>query len=833
MRKLLLFVSLIYCSLFASEEQRALRRIGLSYMEQETILTKKQIESFLETFPESPYAKATAILLGDVYFQEKNFEKALAIYNCIDDSSYANHISLMVWHCNYFLNHYEDLQKQLTKVNPDLLSETQKNFFVFYQAECLFNQLFQQDTNNISLSRQIEELYLQLNNTPLEAHAKIRLSYLYNQQGQAEKAQEIVETSFCKEDFLKATLSRQLEALNWAKLLFDMQEYEQVVQTLEPIKSKESIQLQALAYFQLQQYPQAYGLFKELNFDETNLNQDNQLLRAWIQTNFEIQNYEKISAIYKNLNKLASTNPVTATASLFYAKALRAQGFSEQALNILDHLIKNFPYSEESRLAHLEKGVCFMQQQEWQKSHNTLTFFAKNYPDHPLASNAVKLALSTTHQQLLTTPLQTPDLLDQFQEDITRALKTPLTLHPSEKNDYIYNLAKIHFDSDHPEKAIELLEKELNSFQDSKRQCEVSLFLAYAYKKQNQLSSFLSYIDQAQKIAPIPSDILLDAFSTSYQLYQQTEISSYLDQAALYLFQAYQQQATISDKNLIWLANYFLETKDPYNEIQAEMILQQILIPINQEKLEAYTEFYAYLLKKLTKRKAVALFENIKAIVSLDKLAIHPHFSSLLYSAAGKYLEMDQIENAKELYSLLIDENHSTDPKVFKWSQLQLAKLLYQQYFDSQNQDFLNPSLTLLRELQTNPSLEYEPLHIEAALTEMDVLAIQANNPISFQLDRLTKIKQQFTATDTVQGKHYQDMQIEYPENSEYLKWYLLYVEGVMLHLQSEEAYKEHNEYLSAKKHLLSEKIFHQLSSIDRKKYPDLVFRVESFLAKL
>ena len=67
----------------ASESEEALfaRRIAEFWKDNDTALTKSQIEQFFQLYPSSPYQETLLILLGDIYRQEKNYGRALSYYN--------------------------------------------------------------------------------------------------------------------------------------------------------------------------------------------------------------------------------------------------------------------------------------------------------------------------------------------------------------------------------------------------------------------------------------------------------------------------------------------------------------------------------------------------------------------------------------------------------------------------------------------------------------------------------------------------------------------------------------------------------------------------------
>lgn len=101
-----------------SEEALFVRRILEFWKDKEIHLVKTQIPQFLQQYPESSYAESLRVILGDLYWREKNFETALKIYEEILSPANREKVLNNRIDCLFQLGRYEILENELKLLLP-------------------------------------------------------------------------------------------------------------------------------------------------------------------------------------------------------------------------------------------------------------------------------------------------------------------------------------------------------------------------------------------------------------------------------------------------------------------------------------------------------------------------------------------------------------------------------------------------------------------------------------------------------------------------------------------------------------------------------------------
>ena len=122
------------------EEAFLVRRIAEFWKDQDFVVVKSQIVSFLEKYPKSKINDHLRGILGDLYLQENAFEDALSLYTQIQSAPIVDKIILNKLQCLYELNFFDAMVQQgtpyLTKSIPEI--ESRKDEFRFLMGEAYF-----------------------------------------------------------------------------------------------------------------------------------------------------------------------------------------------------------------------------------------------------------------------------------------------------------------------------------------------------------------------------------------------------------------------------------------------------------------------------------------------------------------------------------------------------------------------------------------------------------------------------------------------------------------------------------------------------------------------
>ncbi|MBI3211926.1 MAG: hypothetical protein HYZ47_04495, partial [Simkania negevensis] len=176
----------------SDEEAFLIRRIAEFWKDGDYSIVKTQILEFFDKFPQSQHKGFFYGILGDIYVQEKAFEKALNTYHQIKDPKTVEKILLNKLHCYYELDQFQQLTKEaapyLTAKSEEI--EGRKQELHFLLAEGFFRQaLTEQDPQQKeALAKKAKPLYEKLAGTSYEETSQYAIAEIYAILGENEKA---------------------------------------------------------------------------------------------------------------------------------------------------------------------------------------------------------------------------------------------------------------------------------------------------------------------------------------------------------------------------------------------------------------------------------------------------------------------------------------------------------------------------------------------------------------------------------------------------------------------------------------------------------------------
>ena len=254
----------------SEQEMLFIRRIVEFFRDEEFPIVVSQVEEFLQQYPESAYRDKLSLILGDLYFREGEYDRALSIYDSIKSEELHNQTLINRLHSLYKLKQYptlvEETSSALTGDDQDIIDEELRQLVTFYYAEGLFRQVLQnQDPKEKkAIYSCIKPYYQKLLDTSYNDHAKQALVEIYRELEDFENAARLfielanehpenrenllfnaatMQSFFDKDQAFDTFITVQNmdgekkrdAAFNWMMLFFEMERFQDLVDAKEEL----------------------------------------------------------------------------------------------------------------------------------------------------------------------------------------------------------------------------------------------------------------------------------------------------------------------------------------------------------------------------------------------------------------------------------------------------------------------------------------------------------------------------------------------------------------------------------------------------------------------
>lgn len=825
-----------------SDEMLAIRRIAACYHEEDFDLSKKLISDFFKSYPDSKELEYLYILLGDIYFKQKNYSKALTLYEMIKSSYLKQEPLIQKLHCYYSLKKYDELKKN---IEPLLRSKAHfsikdQETITFYYAEALGGE------NNFfstpATEKKIISIYRSLLKTSLEPYAKLNLAHIYAKkknykkaskyfrdcadafpeykekllflaaQNQSEFDIELSTKTFYEIKELK--LSKSSDALyNWLVLLFHSENFDEILLAKNEIIKKVPKPKIAYAYtilgkvfFNQKKYREALAHFK-LSLNNTSKPEKEPLFLSLL-SSYHLEDSDEFNTFFNLLEKYEKSSKEFQSALFLKGKFCQKQNHFLKAQNYFNKVVKG-------RSAHLlqaatfEFAFCQFLQNQFEKSHESFIKFSTLFEEGEYVKPALYYQLLSSSKIYEKKP--SLKIKNQLIQDYLQAVNFPGFFDLNQLPKIHLKIARLYLDIGEYSKLFSHLETFMEKFEGKEELYQAHLLIALAHKKNSQnLEKYIEHLEKASRL-PVPekdlNPIYLHLFQAYFQLAKENQqrninISNFLALAAQNLDLAIQNKYPVPKEHFLWLAQfYFDQSKDnsPQSLLKSSQVLEKYInaFPKMESSEDQYIRFnFAEILDKQKKHK-----EKIKLLEGLlGKLPCsHPlHIHSKLQVAVS-YEKIGETKKAIEIFEEIISRSNYSIPVVTFTAKLHLARLLTKYYLLSPSNELLEKISQYYHDLHLGKSFKNEPLHLEAAL---DYALFQNMNQINNQnlkpyLEALKSLKESFTSEDNLISKEYHEMRKNNPEKNKIFEDYMLLIDAKILHLESK-INKQNNEIKKA-----------------------------------
>ncbi len=847
-----------------SDESEALhlRRI-VEFMEDEEFpFASSQALQFLEKYPQSRFSEEVHFILGSVYLKDKLYGKALEQLNFVHSDKLSHQSLLKKLPCFYALKKFSAL---LNGVNTVLAGKdpiaAQDPRLLFYYLESTI-QLLRQE--NIDLRKlQFPSLipyYEELLSSQYRQHALWSLAEVYETLDQHQKAADTY-LELAKEDeksrevlVYRAALmledhnkERSLELFDqvvsmhqskeqdanyhWAKLLFDLAQYETLLQADQRLHA--SFPDDLLLYLDNLLGRSAFIM----NDYSTTVRHLKGFLKETAEVKLQYQTAIMVlgSAAY-NLHDVSLMNQVVQAVEqdsfddfprLIFLRGLLHKHAGERDLALKDFDSLNTDYheyylQEDVLYAHIE--LLYFSEQ-WQASMEAIDTFLQHYPSSLYGKMTYRYLLNVAFTLLESDSLNTKERTHAI-EAVYRVLQQESTLTATERETYHFKLSLLLFQDQRYEEALSELRSYLKAYPSGAQLDLLHFLMAICYEKVGGYQeAFAFHAEEALNLNPNieESDQLhLHLFNHYVDLAEKAKGSErHYSLASKHLYSLISSsKVSLKQSQLQWLGNYYFQrVQGQINSAWDEVLEDDVTVDHAEKAIKVFetilklnhnADNYLFTQDTLTlEREVYQLALTLKYIGQYERSARflqnlllqyqeHPEWawkykSLSAFSLAGLQEHLGKDKLALELYETLLSTPGVRKTWLYAKSQLQSARLLYhfkQQDLGSLQMHDILPVLEKLKNLQIRKSLVHEPVHLEAALDYADMrVAIEVpEKRNAFLLQLLKKAKERFSQNKDIPAKDYHASRELMPEKNHIYQAYMMLLDAKIAQLQAKEA---------------------------------------------
>lgn len=607
------------------EEAFLIRRIAEFWKDGDFSIVKTQIVDFLDKYPDSSLRDYFHGILGDIYLQENNYEKALSTYQSIKDEKVAQKTLLNKLQCYYELDQYRQLANDGRPYLSSKVKEVQerKEELYFLMGEALFRQALETDKKDekISLAREARGHYESLPKRQYSEIAEFALAEIYAMTGEYEKGaaayRGLVEKHpNMEEDLLfqvgsleakynklgAAETFRKVKELegersheatyNLLALLFQNEEYEEVIETHAVLSSNVPEEylptfnfIIGKSYFSLGQFQNAISPLKR--YIESTFIPSDQLKNALlIQMTCAHQTCDErlFNDTFQKLDTLFPEDREIPKALFMHAMILKEEGAISKADEKLKMIKNNYTDFDNQESFLFEYGLLAHQNERWQESYESFKTYVADYSNSSRIDLAWKLFLSSSLNLYKHRNEESEYSKQAFFDDLQAVLDHSEYLNEKEMKDYSLLYSKTAYELDCYSEALHCLQDhifiKLDAEEDTKNLAEAHFIAGLCHAETGaDHSAFCMHLEQAMTLNPE----LYDVPSTHLQLYNAyislagygegkeppsdgAQQKEFVGHAAEHLEEAISKgKLPIKEENRLWLANHYYQlVKDHY-----------------------------------------------------------------------------------------------------------------------------------------------------------------------------------------------------------------------------------------------------------------------------
>ncbi len=802
------------------EETLYLRRISSYWKERRYNEAKKEILSFLRVFPQNAVKDSLFAMLGDLYFQEKNYAEALSAYKEIAKTEYKERCFLNEIRALFELKEYEAVSTNgsLFLISKNLDKNTE-NRLQFLCAESFYSLAKKAEVKEV-FAKEAVALYQKLENTKYEDASLYPLAELYTILEEPKRAAEayikLAEKFPSKQEdllFIAATLelkySKEQAANTFAKistlkgkksaaasynfltLLFDEKEYTRILEVKEEILPLIAEEQKPLAewfigwsYYEAEDFKNAAPyLFAFASSQKEESPSLKTALLSLVNCAEKENNLPLFDGALSLLRTHYEQDEVFAKVLMNHAEILSSSNEKQRAKEALKELLSRFPNAEEKEMATYNLANLLFENKEWEESRETFISYLKEQSTSEHTKAAFRQFLYCSIQESKQPNAQKKE---NFASDLEWVLSQKDVLNENEQKDYSFVQAKILYELKNFSQAESKLENCFQAFPEFENVAEAHLLMAMC-KKKNEGKIDL-FIQEAEKALELKPDVVghISLRLQLFNAYVSLNEPKFLELGAKHLH-AVSLLSPIKPENRLWLANfYYGKTKsDPSEAITLRAIehfehLLSSISPLTETEALKLATLYQ---KSGQIEKQISLLTKLN---ELQKSAVEDGWKyqrQTLFELAKAYETHKDLKNALPLYESLADLKIGAS-FISQAALLQKARVKYALLEDAKKNEAdldYKEVLHILKNIELAKNLSSEPLHVEAALDYAGIVASVTESQVENYLGELKKIREDFSSEENPFVKDYYSIKEQYPQKELLVKNYMRFIEAEIL----------------------------------------------------
>jgi hypothetical protein len=492
------------------------------------------------------------------------------------------------------------------------------------------------------------------------------------------------------------------------------------------------------------------------------------------------------------LTKLSEIDPLDsqiAKGRFLQALLLKNSGHLEKAYQKIEDLLATFPDFPDRPSAIFELVDLEYRSRAWEKCRERSLSFLNQFPSNTLSISAWRyLAAASSH--LAAEHPESKDLLNQRLADLQALLESESAFSPSEINDWKFYLAESYFNLNKYEDAWKRLEPLIAEDIPFSQAANAHLLLGLCYRDgKEDLPLFCKLAEAAiSKNQNLISkgNLHISLFNAYLELSKNQP--EFIEKSAEHLYGAFLEKADITKENLLWLGEwYFAQCEERENPlfVQRAFLILEELVATSSDPI--FLEGPSYKLGKLhaltgdTKGQIVAL-EKLNALYQ-EHLSTQWKWEKETYLAlALGYKANGEEEKALSFFDAIIRENPPIQSETlakayFEKNCLRAERL---QKWSLEDIEFIAIAAQF-KDLSLLRRLDYEPIHLEAALEYVHLLEKTATDPIEKRLFLLEKTKKDFESKGDLLSQDYHQARMQLPLKNLIFEGYMRFIDAEIL----------------------------------------------------
>ena len=829
--------------------------------EKDYYAVKTQIEVFLSRNPTSPYSDRLNAMLGDLHFQEKNYEAAIAAYDKIEGKEFLFKSQFHKLHSYYEAGKHDELilSADLFLNNPNAKAEeidtirfemaesyfhlaatcgdVEKKGVLLRLALSQYQQVMQSKYGDLTLAPQAYAHEF------LKEYSKADSLYLLLSQKEPEK----------KEDWLFRAASMQLHfdreratltfgnivelqgkdasraAFNQLNLLFQEKRYKDFIlaheKSVHYVAEDKILNIRYFlgrSLFLTKDYSSAIAPLSEVLASKTlDSSQEKNALLALIVCAKETKDLPLFEKGLDELKEGFPSDEETFKSILMHSQLCRErQEWTKSRADIREVLQANPKHPQRQELLY-DEAVLLSQEGKFDEAASALESFLEEFPKTLQKSNALRHILVCRQESLKNASPESQKIKTHLLMDsLERALGENKAFSTVERQKLRWLLGKTQYELCQYDEAIDTLSEYVLDFGKDPTCADACLLLAYSHLKgsQDQIHFLLNAERALAYNAGLDGaiDLRLALFNTYLELAGKApldEKKEMIAKAANHLF--FSLDKPVNKENQRWLASYYFEQYQNGREDavhRAACVLEKLLgikdgsveLSIDASSLDMEGEAIklASMYEKIgDARKRATLLEALVGQQTNNPELSWKYQRMAEFELGKTYLLLGEKEKAAAAFAHLISSSSHISSYFAIAAQLEKARLDFSMLEGVDNKtEAVSAICDSLKDVQNRRKLHSEPLHLEAALNYIDIKTELADYDRKWECKRmhLLQMKENFTSQEDPLVEQYLSAAEQFPDKENLYHQYLAYVDAELMQLHAQRS-RDGSKMLEAK----------------------------------